>query len=221
METNETSAEDFWSHIEVNPLLLSLATPFRGMETAERCAIGYDTFCFTGQKIFCEVPGESNFTSFQAVRARELIDSMLVSYLPVTCITSQGERSPRHTIFAGHRPVVRKILTLVYTGFKVNGLVTLVTIWRTMKPSSIICTKLWPERLWWMNHGFLAEEDEGEESDDREAGEDNREEGEGDEEEGLDEPDIEEEVDKEDSDGDSDSECMPDDTDDNSDGGDM
>ncbi|EAT80111.1 hypothetical protein SNOG_12298 [Parastagonospora nodorum SN15] len=66
METNETSAEDFWSHIEVNPLLLSLDTPFRRTKTAERDAIGYDTLCFPRQKIFYEVPGKSNLTSFQA-----------------------------------------------------------------------------------------------------------------------------------------------------------
>ncbi|KAH5423650.1 hypothetical protein HBI32_082520 [Parastagonospora nodorum] len=68
METNETSAEDFWSHIEVNPLLLSLDTPFKRTKTAERDAIGYDTLCFPRQKIFYEVPGKSNLTSFQAAR---------------------------------------------------------------------------------------------------------------------------------------------------------
>jgi len=124
MQPNETSPEVSWAHVQANPLLLSFGRKHFEAERVFHGEVCFDTLRYRGARIFYELPRD--LTSSQTVIARGLIDSMFVSYPPVTRVSSQGYRPVSNKMVRDYRPVYHEISTFVHASFKVDGVRNLV-----------------------------------------------------------------------------------------------
>jgi hypothetical protein len=84
MKSNERSADEYWKHIRVNPLLSSeYAYGTQGYMN--------ETYTFTG-KVKYAFPIEQHLTQIQSQRNKTLIESMFATYPPITRVHLDTDR---------------------------------------------------------------------------------------------------------------------------------